>query len=77
MTQSKGKKPLIVMKFGGSSVGNTERMKCVGALVDEHAKQAEVVVVVSAMGGVTDMLIRAANEASKGDRGVCPPGFCA
>ncbi|MBZ5543890.1 MAG: aspartate kinase [Acidobacteriia bacterium] len=68
MTQSKGKKPLIVMKFGGSSVGNTERMKCVGALVDEHAKQAEVVVVVSAMGGVTDMLIRAANEASKGDR---------
>jgi aspartokinase/homoserine dehydrogenase 1 len=68
MTQSKGKKPLIVMKFGGTSVGNTERMKCAGELVDEHAKKADVVVVVSAMGGVTDMLIRAANEASQGDR---------
>jgi aspartate kinase len=43
-------------------------MKCVGEIVAEHNKHAEVVVVVSAMGGVTDMLIRAANEASKGDR---------
>ena len=68
MTPTKGKKPLIVMKFGGTSVGNAERMKCVGEIVAEHNKHAEVVVVVSAMGGVTDMLIRAANEASKGDR---------
>jgi aspartate kinase len=68
MTPTKPKKPLIVMKFGGTSIGNTERMKSVSELVDEHAKQADVVVVVSAMGGVTDMLIRAANEASKGDR---------
>jgi aspartokinase/homoserine dehydrogenase 1 len=68
MTQSKGKKPLIVMKFGGTSVGNAERMKCAAGLVDQHAKQADVVVVVSAMAGVTDMLIRAANEASQGDR---------
>lgn len=68
MTQTKGKKPLIVMKFGGTSVGNAERMKCVGELVAEHSKDAEVVVVVSAMGGATDMLIRAATEASKGER---------
>jgi aspartokinase/homoserine dehydrogenase 1 len=68
MTQSRGKKPLIAMKFGGTSVGNTERMKCAGDLVREHAERADVVVVVSAMGGVTDMLIRAANEASQGDR---------
>ena len=53
------------MKFGGTSVGNAERMKNVAEIVAEHAQRAEVVVVVSAMGGVTDMLIRAANEASQ------------
>ena len=68
LTQIKPKKPLIVMKFGGTSVGNPERMRNVAEIVAGHAKQAEVLVVVSAMGGVTDMLIRAANEASKGDR---------
>lgn len=68
MTQSKGKKPLIVMKFGGTSVGNPERIKGVGEIVADHAERAEVVVVVSAMGGVTDTLIRAANQAARGDR---------
>jgi aspartokinase/homoserine dehydrogenase 1 len=68
MTQTKGKKPLIVMKFGGTSLGNPERMRCAGEIIAAHAKRAEVVAVVSAMGGVTDMLIRAATEASKGDR---------
>lgn len=68
MTQTKGKKPLIVMKFGGTSVGNAERMKSVAELVAGYAKEMEVVVVVSAMGGVTDILIRAANQAAKGDR---------
>ena len=63
----KAKKPLVVMKFGGTSVGNAERMQNVGNLLAEHAQQAELAVVVSAMGGVTDMLIRAATEASAGD----------
>ena len=65
---SKSRKPLIAMKFGGTSVGNAERMKNVAAIVADCAQRAEVVVVVSAMGGVTDMLIRAASEASQGDR---------
>jgi aspartate kinase len=65
---NKTKRPLIAMKFGGTSVGNAERMKNVAELVADCAQRAEVVVVVSAMGGVTDMLIRAANEASQGDR---------
>ena len=68
MTQSKGKKPLIVMKFGGTSVGSPERMKCAAELIAGHSKQAEVVAVVSAMGGVTDLLIKAANQAAQGDR---------
>jgi bifunctional aspartokinase / homoserine dehydrogenase 1 len=65
---SKGKKPLVVMKFGGTSVGSAERMKNVAEIVAHHAQRTEAVVVVSAMGGVTDMLIRAASEASQGDR---------
>lgn len=55
------------MKFGGTSVGNAERMQNVAKIVTQHAQQAEVAVVVSAMGGVTDMLIRAAAQASAGD----------
>lgn len=62
------KKPLIVMKFGGTSVGNAERMGSVAAIAREHAERAEIAVVLSAMGGVTDMLIRAANESAHGDR---------
>jgi bifunctional aspartokinase / homoserine dehydrogenase 1 len=67
LTTTKGKKPLMVMKFGGTSVGDPERMKCVAEIVRGRSHD-EVVVVVSAMGGVTDMLIRAAKEASEGDR---------
>jgi aspartate kinase len=63
-----GNNPLLVMKFGGTSVGNAERMQRVAEIVAEKTKDAEIMVVVSAMGGVTDMLIRAATEASNGDR---------
>ena len=58
----------MVMKFGGTSVGQADRMQRVADIVQEHSRSAEVMVVVSAMGGVTDMLIRAATEASHGDR---------
>ena len=61
-------RPLIVMKFGGTSVGSAERMQHVAQVIEEQSQHAEVVAVVSAMGGVTDMLIRAATEASRGDR---------
>jgi len=56
------------MKFGGTSVGDADCIGRVAALVASQASRAEVVVVVSAMGGVTDMLIRAATQASRGDR---------
>jgi aspartate kinase len=54
---------LIVQKYGGTSVGNTERIKNVAARVAKHRAQGDqVVVVVSAMSGVTDSLIRLAKE---------------
>jgi bifunctional aspartokinase / homoserine dehydrogenase 1 len=68
LTPGKKKKPLLVMKFGGTSVGSAERIQAAAEIVAGYAARAETPVVVSAMGGVTDMLIRAANEASNGDR---------
>jgi aspartate kinase len=54
---------LIVQKYGGTSVGNTERIKNVAARVAKyHANGDKIVVVVSAMSGVTDNLIKLAKE---------------
>lgn len=54
---------LIVEKFGGSSVMNTERLQNVARIVTEaHAQGNDVVVVVSAQGDTTDELLLKANE---------------
>src|SRR6187402_76092 len=54
---------LIVQKFGGTSVANTDRIKNVAARVKRYRdKGDQVVVVVSAMSGVTDNLIKLARE---------------
>ena len=54
---------LIVQKYGGTSVGDAERIKNVARRVGESRAQGNrIVVVVSAMGGVTDGLIRLAKQ---------------
>jgi aspartate kinase len=54
---------LIVQKFGGTSVANPERIRNVAARIAAYrAKGSQVVVVVSAMSGVTDNLIKLAKE---------------
>ena len=54
---------LIVQKYGGTSVANTDRIKAVAERVIATAKQGnKVIVVVSAMAGETDKLIRIAHE---------------
>lgn len=54
---------LIVQKYGGTSVGNPERIKNVARRVAEYRNRGDqVVVVVSAMSGVTDNLIKLAKE---------------
>src|SRR6267154_704518 len=54
---------LIVQKYGGTSVGSTDRIKNVAARVARsRAAGDQVVVVVSAMSGVTDNLIKLAKE---------------
>ena len=52
----------IVLKFGGTSVGSTERIGAVAKIIREAKKEAFPIVVVSAMSGETDRLINLANE---------------
>ncbi len=59
----------IVMKFGGTSVATGKNIRHVANLIANHASQAyKVVTVVSALEGVTDQLIQAAEEAKKRKR---------
>ncbi len=60
---------MIVMKFGGTSVGSAERIRAVGDRVRER-QQRQPVVVVSALSGITDLLIRGANMALERDPAV-------
>ncbi len=54
---------LIVQKFGGTSVANPERIRNVaGRVAKYHGQGSRVVVVVSAMSGVTDNLIKLAKD---------------
>ena len=54
-----------VLKFGGTSVGSIASIKNVKQIVE--ARQEPVIVVVSALGGITDHLISAANKAAAGE----------
>jgi aspartate kinase len=57
---------LLVQKFGGSSVTDTERMRAVADHVARTRRRGhDVIVVVSAMGKATDDLIRLANDVSR------------
>ena len=59
---------LLVMKFGGTSVGDAAAIRALGAIVAQHRREwDQVAVVVSAMSGVTDLLLRGAQTAAAGD----------
>ncbi|WP_314350580.1 aspartate kinase [Campylobacter showae] len=62
---------LIVQKYGGTSVGTLERIENVAARAIEAKKSgADVVVVVSAMSGVTNQLVEYAEHYTKAPDGV-------
>lgn len=58
-----------VLKFGGTSVANAENINKVVAIIKESAKKDKTIVVVSALGGITDLLLIAAESAASGDEG--------
>jgi aspartate kinase len=62
------KKPLQVMKFGGTSVGDASCISRVCGIVKDASSEYSVLVVVSAMSGVTNRLIEAATRAEGGER---------
>nr|WP_244974284.1 aspartate kinase [Gluconobacter cerinus] len=63
MSVDSGKRKTIVMKFGGTSVGNIERIRIVAQRVKaEHALGRRVAVVVSAMAGVTNQMVGYCSE---------------
>ncbi len=65
--RSNMKRPLRVMKFGGTSVGDAS---CIGKVIEiirSASRDSNVVVVVSAMSGVTNKLVEAATQSEAGD----------
>ena len=58
-----------ILKFGGSSVGTSERIKnVVDIVINSQKTNGNVAVVFSAFQGVTDLLIEAGNTAANGDK---------
>ena len=56
-----------VLKFGGTSVGSVESILSLKAIVEKEAQEQLIIVVVSALGGITDKLIATSVLAQKGD----------
>ena len=56
-----------VLKFGGTSVGSVKSILCLKRIVENEAKKQPVVVVVSALGGITDKLLETSKMALIGD----------
>lgn len=56
-----------VLKFGGTSVANAANINKVVAIVEQAVKKDKTIVVVSALGGITDTLLHCALLASEGD----------
>jgi aspartokinase len=48
---------LLVMKFGGTSMGSAERIQVAAKICQEQKQKRAVLAVVSAMSGVTDLLL--------------------
>ncbi|MFO0414705.1 MAG: hypothetical protein ACK50E_03560, partial [Bacteroidota bacterium] len=54
-----------ILKFGGTSMGSAAAMKQVAGIVQQTAKPA--MIVVSAMSGITDLLIKCSEKSAAGD----------
>ena len=56
------------MKFGGTSMGDADRLRVAAEIIAEQHKKRPLVVVVSAMSKVTDLLLETLRHAEVGDR---------
>lgn len=69
-------KRLIIMKFGGTSVGNAARFRQCAEIISRAAQQDRIVVVVSAMAGITDLIFSAIDAARHGDAAKTQEHLC-
>ncbi len=60
---------MIVIKFGGTSVGNAERISQLLEIVRERSREDQLMVIVSAMSGITNLLEEACNKAARQSEG--------
>jgi aspartate kinase len=67
---------MIVMKFGGASLGDADRIRRVCDIVRSHRRRRPVLVL-SALRDVTDELIRIAHAAARGEHGPVERGLAA
>ena len=64
--------PTLVMKFGGTSVGSPDAMRQVVEIVQSNQhKWPRLVVITSALSGVTDLLLKSAQQAASGKEQTC------
>lgn len=66
---TKKQERMKVLKFGGTSVGSVKSILSLKRIVESEARRQPVVVVVSALGGITDQLLSTSQLAVKGDDG--------
>ena len=55
---------MLVLKFGGTSVARESAIRQVAQIIQSYAQKERIAVVVSAMGGITDLLVNALHSAS-------------
>ena len=55
---------IVVLKFGGTSVGSIKKIKKVAEIIKDYKKNYKVIVISSAMSGVTNELIKKSFEIS-------------
>ncbi len=58
---------LLVMKFGGTSMGSAERIRVAAGICSGQQQRRPIIAVVSAMSGVTDLLLNTLRHAEAGD----------
>ncbi len=57
-----------ILKFGGSSVENADNISRVAGIIKKASRKDKTIVVVSAMGGITDSLLKTAILAASADK---------
>jgi len=68
IVRMKPNRPLRILKFGGTSVGDAACIQSVVEIIQAASRESDLVVVVSAMSGVTNKLIEAAVHSETGSR---------